>query len=60
MYKAFNETTNFEEDKTWVNSVENKLTNLIEMFKNNPTSDVKKIRNKNHMLEKLENYSLIN
>ena len=51
MYKAFNETTNFEEDKTWVNSVENKLTNLIEMFKNNPTSDAKKIRNRNHMLE---------
>ena len=40
MYKALNETTGSEENKTQVSTIEN-----------SPTSDAKKIKNRNHMLE---------
>ena len=33
MYKALNETTGLEENKTQVNMIENKLANLMEVFK---------------------------
>ena len=54
MYKALNETKNSEENKRQVNTIENKLANLIEVLKSNSTSDGKKIENKNNMLEIVE------
>ena len=54
MYKALNEAKNLEENKTKVNIIENKLTNLIKLLKNSPTNDAKKIKNKNNMLEIVE------
>ena len=51
MYKALNETTGSEENKTQVNMIENRLANLMEVLKSNISSDAKKIKNRNHMLE---------
>ena len=44
MYKALNQTKNLEENKTQVNTIENKLTNLVKTIKNKPTNDVKKLK----------------
>ena len=44
MYKALNQTKNLEENKTQVNTIENKLNNLVKTIKNKPTNDVKKIK----------------
>ena len=54
MYKALNKTENSEESKTQVNIIENRLANLIEVLKSSPTSDVKKIKNKNNIVEIVE------
>ena len=43
-----------QENKARVNEIENRLTGLIEMFKSNPTSHIKKIKNRNHILEIVE------
>ena len=52
MYKALNETKkNPEENRAEVNAIENRLTNLIETLKSSPTSDTKKIKNRNNLLE---------
>ena len=51
MYKALNETAGSEENKTQVNMIENRLANLMEVLKSNISSDAKKIKNWNHMLE---------
>ena len=51
MYKALNETAGSEENKTQVNMIENRLANLMEVLKSNISSDAKKIKNRNHMLE---------
>ena len=45
MYKALNETTGSEENKTQVNMIENRLANLMEVLKSNISSDAKKIKN---------------
>ena len=42
MYKALNATKNLEENRAQVNTIEHKLTNLIETIKSSPTSDAKK------------------
>ena len=42
MYKALNATKNLEENRAQVNTIEHKLTNLIEIIKSSPTSDAKK------------------
>ena len=42
MYKALSETKATEENKTWANTMEKRLTNLMEVLKSNPTSDPKK------------------
>ena len=39
MYKALNETTGSEKNKTQVNMIENRLANLMEVLKSSPTSD---------------------
>ena len=44
MYKALNETKNLEENKAQVNSIENRLTNLIKKIKRIPTSNTKKLK----------------
>ena len=54
MYKVLNKTTSPEENKTQVNMIENRLTKLIEVLKSSPTSDAKKIENRNHLLEIVE------
>ena len=54
MYKTLNETNNSEENRLQVNTIENKLTNLIEEIKSSPTSDAKNIKDRNNMLEIVE------
>ena len=54
MYKALNETSGLEENKAQVNTIENRLANLIEAFKSSPTSESKTIRNRNNMLDVIE------
>ena len=51
MSKTLNETTGWEENKGQVNKIENRLANLMEELKSSPTSDARKIRNINNMLE---------
>ena len=60
MYRALNETTGSEENKTQVSTIENKLVNLMEVLKSSPTSDAKKIKNRNHMLEICEHILYFN
>ena len=47
MYKALNETKSSDENKAPVYTIENKLTSLIKILKSRPTSDMKKIKNRN-------------
>ena len=54
MYKNLNKTTSLEENKAQVNTIKNRLANLMEAFISNPTSDAKKIENRNQMLEIVE------
>ena len=50
MYKALNETTGSEENNTQLNTLGNRLADLMEVLKSSPTSDVRKLKNRNHML----------
>ena len=54
MYKSLNEIENLEENKVLVNILENRLNNLIKEIKSNPTSDTKKFKNRNNMLEDVQ------
>ena len=54
MYKTLNKSRTLEEKKARVNEIEHRLTGLTEMLKSNPTSDAKKIRNRNNILEIVE------
>ena len=54
MYKSLNETENLKENKVLVNILENRLNNLIKEIKSNPTSDTKKFKNRNNMLENVQ------
>ena len=54
MYKNLNKTTGLEENKAQVNTIKNRLANLMEAFISDPTSDAKKIENRNQMLEIVE------
>ena len=42
MYKNLNKTINSEENKVQVNTIKDKLANLMEEFKNRPTTNAKK------------------
>ena len=42
MYRDLNKTTGLEENKAQVNTIKNRLANLMEAFKSSPTSDAKK------------------
>ena len=52
MYKVLNETKTREKNKTRVNTVENRLTNLMEVLKSKMMQ--KKLRNMNRVLEIIE------
>ena len=54
MYKNLSETIDSEENKAQVNKIDNRLTNLIEKLKSNPTSYTKKIKNRSNTLETVE------
>ena len=54
MYKNLNKTIGSEKNEAQVNAIKDKLANLMEVFKSRPTSDTKKIRNKNNMQEIVE------
>ena len=54
MYKNLNKTIGSEENKAQVNAIKDKLANLMEAVKRSPTSDAKKIRNRNNMLKIVE------
>ena len=60
MYKALNKTKNSEENKAQVNIIENRLANFIEVLKSSPTSDAKKIKNKNSIVEIVEHILYFN
>ena len=49
--KALNETAGSQENKAQVNTIENRLPNLMEAFKISPTGDAKQIKNRYNMLE---------
>ena len=50
MYKNLNKTTSSEENKAQVNTIKDRLANLMKEFKSNHTSDAKKkIKNRNNM-----------
>ena len=51
LYKNLNKTRGSEENKAQVNAIKDKLAKLIEAIKRSPTSDVKKIENRNNMLK---------
>ena len=54
MYKSLNETKNLEENKVLVDIIKTRSTNLIKEIKSNSTSDTKKIKNRNYMLQVVE------
>ena len=49
MYKNLDKTIGSEENDAQVNAIKDKLANLMEVLKSRPTSDTKKIRNRNNM-----------
>ena len=51
MYKNLSETIDSEENNAQVNAIKDKLANLMEEFKNSPTSDADIIINRNNMQE---------
>ena len=54
MCKNLTKTTGSEKNKAQVNTIKDRLANLMEKFKNNPTSDARKIKNRNNMLNIVE------
>ena len=54
MYKNLNKTTVSEKNKAQVNTIKDRLANLMEKFKSNPTRDARKSRNRNNMLNIVE------
>ena len=53
-YKTLNKTISLEENEAQVNVIKDKLANLIEVFKSRPTSNTKKIENRNNMVKIVE------
>ena len=60
MYKALNETESLEENKAQVNTIENRLTNLMKILESRSTSDMNKIKNRNQILEIVEHIFYFN
>ena len=53
-YNNLNKTIGSEENNVQINAIKNKLANLMEAIKRSPTSDAKKIKNRNNMLNILQ------
>ena len=51
MYKSLNNTIGSEENEAQANAIKDKLANLMEVFKSRPTSNTKKIKNRNNMVQ---------
>ena len=51
MYKSLSNTIGSEENETQANAIKDKLANLMEVFKIRPTSNTKKIKNRNNMVQ---------
>ena len=51
MYKALNETKISGKNRAQVNTIENRLTNLIVTLKGSPKSDSERLKNRNNMLD---------
>ena len=54
IYKNLNKTISSKENEAQVNVIKYRLANLMKKFKSSPTSNTKKIRNRNRMLEIVE------
>ena len=54
MCKNLTKTTGSEKNKAQVNTIKDRLANLMEKFKSNPTSDARKIKDRNNMLNIVE------
>ena len=54
MCKNLNRAIGSEQNKAQVNAIKDRLANLMEAIKSRPTSNAKKIRNRNNMLELVE------
>ena len=54
MYKNLNNTIASEKNEAQANVIKDNLANLMEEFKNSPTSNAKKIKNKNNMVKIVE------
>ena len=54
MHNNLNKIIGSEENKAQVNTIKDKLAELIKEFKSNPTSDAKKIENTNNILKIVE------
>ena len=54
MYNNLNKTISSEENKAQVNTIKDKLANLMEEFKSSPTRDAKVIGNRNNMQDIVE------
>ena len=51
MYKSLSNTIGSEENEAQANAIKDKLANLMEVFKSRPTSNTKKIKNRNNMVQ---------
>ena len=51
MYKSLSNTIGSEENEAQANAIKDKLANLMEVFKSRPTSNTKKIENRNNMVQ---------
>ena len=54
MYKNLNKTIDSEENKAQINEIKDKLANLMKEFESRPTSNAKKVENKNNMVKIVE------
>ena len=54
MCKNLTKTTGSEKNKAQVNTIKDRLANLMEKFKSNLKSDTRKIKNRNNMLNIVE------
>ena len=54
MYKVLNETKRLEENKTYVNKIESRITSFIKMIESTPKSNMGKNRMKNKILHIVE------
>ena len=54
IYKNLNETIDTEQNQVRVNMIKNNLASFIEKIKRSPSSDAKRIKNRNNKVEIVE------